>query len=237
MVLNIFTSQYLDPVGVSVQTDYDCFTLYPSISTYLLPSSFRHFRLQLKINIRVMPWTDVRFTIAGCNFWGKKICVAQRTTLGGWVACVFTGCKPIKKNVLGETLIWSEQFSGAHICRLRKNPKSSTATSVWPYTLWVAFADQATAFQKHCRTVYEYWPPWNVRIGSAHYCFANTLRFQVMGGGKYEHDFQLLDWIWIGLDLFNDDIRPSGHISRPTQVNVSQSCFHSLNDYSTLIIL
>ena len=26
----------------------------------------------------------------------------------------------------------------------------------------------------------------------------------------------------VGLDLFNDDTRPSGHISRPTQVNVSQ---------------
>ena len=34
---------------------------------------------------------------------------------------------------------------------------------------------------------------------------------------------------WIGLDLFNDDTCPSGHISRPTQVNVSQSCFNSLN--------
>ena len=43
--------------------------------------------------------------------------------------------------------------------------------------------------------------------------------------------------VWIGLDLFNDDTRPSGHISRPTQVNVSQSCFHSLNNYSSLIIL
>ena len=31
---------------------------------------------------------------------------------------------------------------------------------------------------------------------------------------------QALDWI--GLDLFNDDTRPSGHISRPTQVNVSE---------------
>ena len=41
----------------------------------------------------------------------------------------------------------------------------------------------------------------------------------------------------VGLDLFNDDTRPSGHISRPTQVNVSQSCFHSLNNYSSLIIL
>ena len=30
-------------------------------------------------------------------------------------------------------------------------------------------------------------------------------------------------WFWIGLDLFNDDTRPSGHISRPTQVNVSES--------------
>ena len=27
---------------------------------------------------------------------------------------------------------------------------------------------------------------------------------------------------WIALDLFNDDTCPSGHISRPTQVNVSQ---------------
>ena len=27
---------------------------------------------------------------------------------------------------------------------------------------------------------------------------------------------------WIGLDLFNDETRPSGHISRPTQVNVSE---------------
>ena len=34
---------------------------------------------------------------------------------------------------------------------------------------------------------------------------------------------------WIKLDLFNDDTRPSGHISRPTQVNVSQICFHHLN--------
>ena len=42
---------------------------------------------------------------------------------------------------------------------------------------------------------------------------------------------------WIGLDLFNDDTRPSGHISRPAQVNVSQSGFHSLNNYSSLIIL
>ena len=33
-----------------------------------------------------------------------------------------------------------------------------------------------------------------------------------------------LDWI-----CFNDDTRPSGHISRLTQVNVSHSCFNSLN--------
>ena len=33
----------------------------------------------------------------------------------------------------------------------------------------------------------------------------------------------------LGLDLFNDDTRPSGHISRPTRVTVSQSCPHSLN--------
>ena len=45
-------------------------------------------------------------------------------------------------------------------------------------------------------------------------------------------------YLWlVGLDLFNDDTRTSGHISRPTQVNVSQSCFHSLNNYSSLIIL
>ena len=52
---------------------------------------------------------------------------------------------------------------------------------------------------------------------------------------KFCKGSRLLDWI--GLDSFNDDTRPSGHISRPTQVNVSQSCFHSLNNYSSLIIL
>ena len=41
---------------------------------------------------------------------------------------------------------------------------------------------------------------------------------------------------WIGLDLFNYDTRPSGHISCPTQVNVSQSCFHSLNNSSDHIV-
>ena len=35
--------------------------------------------------------------------------------------------------------------------------------------------------------------------------------------------------VWIGLDLFNDDTHPSGHISRPTHLNVSQRCFNSLN--------
>ena len=39
---------------------------------------------------------------------------------------------------------------------------------------------------------------------------------------------------WIGLDLFNDGTSPSGHISRPTQVNVSQSCFTSLNKFLKL---
>ena len=34
-----------------------------------------------------------------------------------------------------------------------------------------------------------------------------------------------VDYCWlVGLDLFNDDTCPSGHISCPTQVNVSQSC-------------
>ena len=52
-----------------------------------------------------------------------------------------------------------------------------------------------------------------------------------------EHAHQDMSDDWIGLDLFNDDTRPSGHISRPAQVNVSQSGFHSLNNYSSLIIL
>ena len=39
-----------------------------------------------------------------------------------------------------------------------------------------------------------------------------------------------VDYCWlVGLDLFNDDIGPSGPISHPTQVNVSQSCFNALN--------
>ena len=32
-----------------------------------------------------------------------------------------------------------------------------------------------------------------------------------------------------GLHLFSDDTRPSGHRSRPREVDVSQSCVHSLN--------
>ena len=58
--------------------------------------------------------------------------------------------------------------------------------------------------------------------------------FNAKAWGKLPEE-EKLDWI--GLDLFNYDTRPSGHISRPTQVNVSQSCFHSLNNYSSLIIL
>ena len=34
---------------------------------------------------------------------------------------------------------------------------------------------------------------------------------------------------WIELDLYNDDTCPSGHISHPTHVNVSQHCLRSLN--------
>ena len=45
---------------------------------------------------------------------------------------------------------------------------------------------------------------------------------------KGRGDAELLE-DWIGLDLFNDDTCPSGHIGRPTQVNVSQSYFNSLN--------
>ena len=64
---------------------------------------------------------------------------------------------------------------------------------------------------------------------------------------------ELLRWPHVvGLDLLNDDTRPSGHISRPTQVNVSQELLsfskkpsytgkcvsiHSLSNYLSLIIL
>ena len=35
---------------------------------------------------------------------------------------------------------------------------------------------------------------------------------------------------WIGLSLFNDDTRPSGHISRPSQVGFSHSYLCSINE-------
>ena len=35
---------------------------------------------------------------------------------------------------------------------------------------------------------------------------------------------------WIGLRLFNDDTRPSGHISRPSQVGFSNSYLCSINE-------
>ena len=51
----------------------------------------------------------------------------------------------------------------------------------------------------------------------------------------YYHDY-IFPWIslgteegLVGLDLFNYDTCPSGHISRPTNLNVIQRCFHSLN--------
>ena len=41
---------------------------------------------------------------------------------------------------------------------------------------------------------------------------------------RYDYLMEILKGLshWIGLDLFNDDTRPSGHISRPTQVNDSE---------------
>ena len=39
---------------------------------------------------------------------------------------------------------------------------------------------------------------------------------------SFIHDVE--GWL-VGLDLFNDDTCPSGHISRPTQENVSQELF------------
>ena len=40
---------------------------------------------------------------------------------------------------------------------------------------------------------------------------------------RRSHATRYVWWLdWIGLNLFNDDTRPSGHISRPTQVNVSE---------------
>ena len=42
--------------------------------------------------------------------------------------------------------------------------------------------------------------------------------------------FSGLVTIWIGLHLFNDDTRPSGHISRPSQVGFSHSCLCSINE-------
>ena len=37
-------------------------------------------------------------------------------------------------------------------------------------------------------------------------------------------------WDWIGLRLFIDDTRPSGHISRPSQVGFSHGCLCSINE-------
>ena len=35
----------------------------------------------------------------------------------------------------------------------------------------------------------------------------------------------------IGLHLFNDDTRPSGHISHPSQIGFSHRCLHSINGF------
>ena len=48
-------------------------------------------------------------------------------------------------------------------------------------------------------------------------------------GNIDSHIDDVVKEIWFRLDLFNDDTCPSGHINRPTHVDVSNNCFHSLN--------
>ena len=43
------------------------------------------------------------------------------------------------------------------------------------------------------------------------------------------HPTSLMIYGMDGLHLFNNYTRPSGYITHPTQVDVSYSCFHSLN--------
>ena len=75
--------------------------------------------------------------------------------------------------------------------------------------LWV------TVFYKHI-PVLEILDPWNRAIISDHKIIAAMSKWLMK---LYQNGISM---DWIGLDLFNDDTRPSGHISRPTQVNVSE---------------
>ena len=61
------------------------------------------------------------------------------------------------------------------------------------------------------------------KLASGKNCVDRAELFQSAGYNQLTKKF------WIGLDLFNDHTRPSGHISRPTQVDVSQSCSHFPN--------
>ena len=125
---------------------------------------------------------------------------------------------------------WRSQRSswgcgGTHAFPLRSTSVCyrHSAERLWIVSQWsLTWSGEGTATHFWCCTGPLYTPSWN----TVELCMA---KHQVP---IYDNRIAL-----VGLDLFNDDTRPSGHISRPTQVNVSQSCFHSLNYYSSPIIL
>ena len=60
-------------------------------------------------------------------------------------------------------------------------------------------------------------------------CVQHTVNWLSKNGNNCICVYSPKNDVWLGSDLFSDDTRPSGHICRPTQVDVSQSCSHSPN--------
>ena len=119
----------------------------------------------------------------------------------------------------------------------------------WSHRCWTTGRSNLVNFQGEVtkpngRQVNWYTHPFTMNLRYFHTDLAmGTWRYASCMSMDTVHSFSLMEarteaWVgWlVGLDLFNDT-RLSGHISRLTQVNVSQSCFHSLNNYSSPIIL
>ena len=65
---------------------------------------------------------------------------------------------------------------------------------------------------------------WIVNAGTSFHIVMLLIR-RMWSTPSNVFSFENSPHIWIGLDLFSDDTCPSGHISRPTKVNVSQELF------------
>ena len=70
---------------------------------------------------------------------------------------------------------------------------------------------------------------WSGTVEIKSISFLDTSRLRMIRRVSIMASGMMLNWI--GLDWCNDNTRPSGHISHPSQVGFSHSCLRSLNEF------